>query len=51
MENKDKVYKEFLGEPSINKKELAKENEVLMNDSTSAKEQNKILNQKIREIL
>ena len=50
MENKDKVYKEFLGEPNINKKELKKENEIFMNEDTSKKEQNKILNQKIQRI-
>jgi len=49
-EKNDKVYKEFLGEPNINKKELKKENEVLMSDETSKKEQTKILNQKIQRI-
>ena len=49
-EKKDKVYKEFLGEPKMNKKELKKENEVLMSDETSKKEQTKILNQKIQRI-
>ncbi len=47
---KDKVYKEFLGEPNINKKELNKENEVFMSDETSKKEQTRILNQKIQRI-
>ena len=49
-EKKDKVYKEILGEPSINKNELKKENEVFTNDEISKKEQTRILNQKIQRI-
>ena len=49
-EKKDKVYKEFLGEPHMNKKELRSENEKFMSDETSKKEQDKILNQKIQRI-
>lgn len=47
MENKDKVYNEFLG---VNQKELSKENESFMDDKTTRHEQNKILNQKIQRI-
>lgn len=49
-DNKDKVYSEFLGDPSINKKELAKENEKFLEGNLSDAEQAKILHTKITRI-
>ena len=47
---KDKVYSEsFLGEPSINTKELEKENESFLN-SKDSREQTKILYKKVCRI-
>lgn len=47
---KDKVYSEnFLGEPSINTKELEKENESFLN-SKDTKEQREILYKKVCRI-
>lgn len=47
--NKDKVYREVLGEPTINKKELNKENELFLN-TVDSEEQRKILFNKICRI-
>ena len=44
---KDKVYSEVLGEPSIDKKELEKENSRFLKDSTDEIESRKILYNKV----
>ena len=47
---KDKVYSEVLGEPSIDKKELEKENSRFLKDSTDEIESRKILYNKVMRI-
>ena len=44
---KDSVYKEFLGEPHINKKELKKENEVFLSNENDDAVQRRILYKKV----